>query len=122
MIELASDSGRIVLTSDRSLASRANAKGVMAILVSGKTDGARIEAAARGAAHMKTPLVRGDPLCSICNGELRKVPKEEIVGQVPPSVSRRHRLFFRCATCGHVYWRGSHWKKLIALARRLEGT
>ena len=122
MIEEASDSGRVILTSDRSLATRANAKGVAAILLTGRTDAERLGAAARGAVHLRTPMVRGDPLCSICNGELQKVPKGDIAGEVPPSVSARHRLFFRCTSCGHVYWRGSHWKKLMALARRLEGT
>ena len=122
MIELASDSGRVILTSDRSLASRANAKGVAAILVTGGSDGARIGAAARGAVHLRTPMVRGDPLCSVCNGRLQKVAKKEILGQVPPSVSARHRLFFRCMSCGHIYWRGSHWKKLMGLARQLGGT
>jgi len=120
LMELSRREGRIILTADRSLAARADAKGIRALLVTGNSDGKRIGALARGAAARGFILTRGDPLCSICGGPLRVVARDEISEKVPPSVRRRHRLFFRCSSCGQMYWRGSHWKKLISLARRLK--
>ena len=112
--------GRIVLTGDRALASGAGRKGVAAILVSGRSDGARLRVVAESARGMGVTLVRGEPLCSVCGGELRVVAREDVAGKVPASVEGRHRRFYVCASCGKLYGRGSHWKKLRSLARRLE--
>ena len=119
LVDLAAREGRTILTSDRSLAQRAGSKGVGALLVAGRNDRERSRALARGALAAGITLGPGDPLCSLCGGDLDSVPKLEIAGKVPPSVERRHRLFFRCRSCGQLYWRGSHWKKLMALKRQL---
>ncbi len=120
LLRLASESGRIVVTADRELASLARSRGVRAILVTGNGDGQRIRRMAEGARAQGIDLTRGDPLCSVCGGELLSVRKVEIAAIVPPSVVTRHRLFFRCSDCGQLYWRGSHWKRLMSLARNLE--
>ncbi|HEV2138764.1 MAG TPA: Mut7-C RNAse domain-containing protein [Nitrososphaerales archaeon] len=119
IITLALAQNRVILTSDRSLAATAPSKGIVAILVEGKNDGERISAISRAAAAAGTRLVRGDPLCSICGGNLFTLQRVDVLGEVPSSVILRHRLFYRCASCGKYYWRGSHWKKLRSLSRRL---
>lgn len=120
MLRVATLERRIIITSDRSLASRATARGLTAILVGGKSDGERVSSISRVARDSGIHLVRGSPLCSLCGGNLTALRKREVAGQVPPSVERRHRLFYRCIKCGHLYWRGSHWKKLRLIVRRLE--
>ena len=119
LIGMAASEGRVVLTSDRILASRASAKALRVILVSGESDGQRVRAIAQAAQDSGIPIVPGDPLCSLCGGGLDALRRGDVAGRVPPSVERRHRLFFRCRSCGHLYWRGSHWKKLRSLARQL---
>jgi uncharacterized protein with PIN domain len=119
LLECSIREGRIILTADRSLAARAEAKGITAILVTGTTDRERVGTIARRAAASGIDLVRGDSLCSLCGRELRPVGRDEI-SEVPPGVRRHHRLFFRCTSCGQLYWRGSHWKRLMSLARRLD--
>jgi uncharacterized protein len=120
LLALALSEGRVVLTSDRSLAARAGAKGVRALLVEGSNDRARIRGIVRSARLAGVTLQRGDSLCSNCGGELQAISRASALGMVPPAVGRRHRLFFRCLKCGQIYWRGSHWKKLMSLARLLK--
>ena len=120
LLEFATRGRRVVLTSDRSLAARAKASGVRAILVGGSNDRARINGIVRAARVAGIPLLAGESLCSVCDGELRPLPRAAALSLVPPSVGRRHRLFFRCSVCGQVYWRGSHWKRLMSLARLLK--
>ncbi len=120
MMKAARAQGRIILTSDRSLAASASSKGLGVILVAGNSDGERISVISRAAAASGTRLVRGEPLCSLCGGELLPLRKADVSRGVPPSVVVRHRLFYRCRSCGHLYWRGSHWKKLRSLSRRLK--
>jgi len=120
LLRLALGEGRIVLTADRSLAARADAKRIRAALLVGRSDKERLTSLAKWAKGGGVSLVRGPPLCSLCGGELRAIGRLEISGDVPPSVKRRHRLFFQCKSCGQIYWRGSHWKRLMSLARRLD--
>lgn len=120
IVTLARAQNRIILTSDRFLAASATSKGLGAILVGGKSDGERISALFRAAAASGTSLVRGDSLCSLCGGELATFRRIDVLGEAPPSVISHHRVFYRCKDCGHLYWRGSHWKKLRSLSRRLK--
>jgi len=120
LLERSVQEGRIILTADRSLAARAETRGIRTILVVGNSDRERVGSIAGWAAAGGIDLVRGDPLCSLCGGELLPVKKAEVSAEVPPALWRRHRLFFRCTSCEQLYWRGSHWKKLMSLARRLE--
>jgi len=120
LLRLSLRDDRIILTADRSLAARADSKGIRTLVLVGDSDRERLGSLVHGATAAGVSLVRGDPLCSLCGGELRRVKKNEISGEVPPSVRRRHRLFFQCESCGQIYWRGSHWKRLMSLARQLD--
>jgi uncharacterized protein with PIN domain len=120
IIRVAAKEGRIILTSDHSLAAMAAARKIDAILVHGNDDGSRISFLSSAAKRAGIQLVRGEPLCSLCGGELETMKRTDVRGLVPTSVEGSHRLFFRCKNCAQLYWRGSHWKKLRLLARRLE--
>ena len=122
LIRLATSEGRIILSSDRFLFDRARARDLAVLLISGRTEGERISSLRSGAINVGLPLARGEPRCSICNGNLERIPKAKVKGQVPPSVETHHRVFYRCQGCGKYYWRGSHWKKLRWLERRLRQT
>jgi len=117
---IAAEEDRIILTSDRELAGRSRPSGTWAILLKGSDDRQRVRALGQAFRDSGLSLARGEPLCSLCGGELETLTRKEVAGKVPPSVQRRHRSFYRCLSCGKYYWRGSHWKKLRSLARRLE--
>lgn len=59
----------------------------------------------RGAAR---PFTR----CLSCNGQLAAAPREAVIHRVPPDVQAHQSEFQRCAGCGKVYWRGSHYEHL----------
>lgn len=57
--------------------------------------------------------------CTGCNGELRVVPKAEVVDRVLPSTLQYYDEFRLCGTCGKVYWRGSHYEQMDAFIARV---
>jgi uncharacterized protein len=120
LVDLATQESRTILTSDRSLASRALGRGLHVILLTEKNDRMRVRQLAKAYRLSGMPLVRGDSLCSVCGSGLAKLGRRDVAGLVPPAVERGHRLFYRCTSCGQIYWRGSHWKKLRSLARQLK--
>ncbi len=46
--------------------------------------------------------------CSRCNTELETVAREDIVTRVPARIFSEQECFLRCASCGRIYWGGSH--------------
>ncbi len=115
---LARGEGRTILTSDRSLFEHARAAGTSALLVEGATDRARLASVMRQSGVGSPGIKKERPSrCAVCNGELRTVKKTEAASAgVPPRVLARHRLFFRCASCSRLFWRGGHWVRLRRLS------
>jgi len=109
--------GRVILTADKALADRARHGSAIALLISGRSDGRRLASLLVAAKLSGVGLSRGRPFCSLCDGVLRKVRRADVAGRVPLMVERRHRVFYRCTSCGQYYWKGSHWKKLRWLER-----
>ncbi len=111
---------RILVTADRALALHAEKVGLGVLPVSGRTDGERVAAMIAGAQNKGLLLVRGESLCSVCNGPLVRISRRVAEETLPKPLARKHRSFYRCLDCGKVYWRGSHWKKLRRLERLFE--
>ena len=55
--------------------------------------------------------------CMACGGELLPIPKHEVMGEAPPLAYKHCEKFWRCAGCGKLLWRGTHWDKIT---RRLD--
>ncbi len=51
--------------------------------------------------------------CTLCNGGIVRVEKNEVVSCVEPKVFEIYQEFFRCSACGHIYWRGSHVERIL---------
>jgi uncharacterized protein with PIN domain len=54
-------------------------------------------------------------LCLNCNVPLRPVAKEAVQDRVPPLVRALQDDFNTCEQCQRVFWKGSHWKRMMAL-------
>lgn len=119
LLELAAAEGRVLVTSDRALGKTAAARRIPSLAVAGGEEGSRLASLRRAAKAGGIRLLSGSPRCSICNGRLDRLMPYDVKGHVPATVAGRHRLFFRCTSCGRYYWRGGHWKKLRLLERRL---
>ena len=49
--------------------------------------------------------------CTVCNGELIPVDKNEVADRVPEGSFNRFDEFRLCRGCGRVYWEGSHMER-----------
>jgi uncharacterized protein with PIN domain len=52
--------------------------------------------------------------CAECNLPLESVDKESVRERVPPYVFQTQDRFRRCSQCERVYWRGTHWARIVA--------
>ncbi len=113
LMEKARGEGRILVTRDKELAARYPG----AVCVESDI----LEDQIREIAEI-LPLRVLDPLsrCSICNSDIVPVPAESVRHVVPAGVLDRHDEFWRCPTCGKVYWQGTHWDKMIERLNSLD--
>jgi hypothetical protein len=56
-----------------------------------------------------SPLTR----CLVCNEILDQVTRESVAHRVPPRSREECDRFWRCSGCGHVYWNGSHHRRMM---------
>jgi len=51
--------------------------------------------------------------CLVCNNILDKISKKEVKEKVPAKVYESHEKFFFCSKCDKIYWKGTHYNKMI---------
>jgi hypothetical protein len=109
LIAAAQAEDRLIITRDRALAGR---RGVRAVLIAAEGLDEQIVEARTALGGSPTPFTR----CGECGGELIELPRAAARDLVPPYVWQTQTQFSRCALCGRIYWKGTHWP---ALQRRL---
>lgn len=60
--------------------------------------------------------------CMECNLPLTRVDKAAVARLLPEVVAATYNDFSRCAGCGRVFWRGTHWERMTALAAEVLGS
>jgi len=53
--------------------------------------------------------------CIACNGKLEVVSKNMIIHLLEENTANYFNEFFQCSDCKHIYWKGSHYKKMVHL-------
>ncbi len=61
------------------------------------------------------------PRCTLCNGELAAVERSTVADVVPARSLIWAKDFYRCTRCGHVFWEGTHWRRIRAVRDLLAG-
>jgi uncharacterized protein with PIN domain len=56
--------------------------------------------------------------CRECNGEIEPLAGESLGPGVDPAIRGRFERFWRCRDCRRVYWRGSHYQRLLRRVRK----
>jgi uncharacterized protein with PIN domain/sulfur carrier protein ThiS len=57
--------------------------------------------------------------CLRCNTRLDPVDKESVAGRLPERTRQIHTQFLMCATCGRIYWKGSHYERMRRMIRQI---
>lgn len=98
---------RVLLTRDVELTRR---RGVRAILIESE----QVEEQVRQVFHMLHLTAReAFSRCAVCNCVLEDISKDDARGKVPPYVFHTQDRFRQCPQCARVYWRGTHWARIV---------
>jgi uncharacterized protein with PIN domain len=97
--------GRTLLTQDRALT---RVRSVPVVCVRGRDVADQL-------ASLALPLdkTRMFSRCTRCNTLVEPVAKETVRDLVPPVAFGLYSDFTRCPACGHVYWQGGHYERIL---------
>lgn len=115
LVERANAERRLLLTQDRGLLKR------RALWAGAYVRGTRPDDQLADVLGRFCPTLRPWTRCTACNGEVEEVGKDEVADAVEPGTLRTQDRFARCRTCGRVYWRGAHGRRLDRLVARFTG-
>jgi uncharacterized protein with PIN domain len=108
LIEQANGERRVLLTQDRGLLRR-HTLWLGAYVRGTRPDDQFADVLSRFAPPL-APWTR----CTACNGLLVPAAKADVAPQLEPGTRRTYESFSRCGSCGRVYWRGAHSRRLEA--------
>ena len=106
LIEQANTGQRVLLTKDRGLLRRR--KLWLGAYVRGDRPDEQLADVLERFAPPLAPWTR----CTACNGRLSPVSKADVEQLLPGGTRRTYQTFSRCGTCGRIYWRGAHSRRL----------
>jgi len=108
---IASSSGRVLLTRDKELSSR---KGIKAVRII--SDDIREQFKELG--DLLRSFGQDDRVtrCPLCNSALVAMELEQArrFSSIPPKVMEAQNVFYSCPGCRKVYWEGSHWARIAS--------
>lgn len=117
LLEYAKSKNLIFVTRDEALSKRCAKQGVECIFIRTTDIREQIERIIDAGAEIRFP---DEPRCAACNGELDKVSKEDIADELPPKVDSEK--YWKCRSCGKVFWEGGHWKNIMKLFESLKNS
>jgi len=59
-------------------------------------------------------LTRRPSRCMACGGWLRPISRQAAQPEAPPRSFAWCDEFFRCQRCAKLFWRGTHWRRIVA--------
>ncbi len=109
LIHQATEEARALLTQDRGLLRR------RALPFGAYVRGAEPDLQLRDVLDRFAPPLSPWTRCGDCNGMLLPAAKEQIEHGLQPGTRRTYDSFAQCQSCGRLYWRGAHARRLTAL-------
>ncbi|MHB9029267.1 MAG: Mut7-C RNAse domain-containing protein [Candidatus Latescibacterota bacterium] len=67
-----------------------------------------------------SPYIKPFTRCTVCNGIVEEAPPESVRDRLEPRTSLYYNEFYRCSSCGRIYWKGSHYPRLLELIHLAE--
>jgi hypothetical protein len=112
LVERANAERRLLLTQDRGLLKR------RALWAGAYVRGSHPDDQLADVLDRFAPPLRPWTRCTACNGEVEEVGKDEVAADLEPGTLRTQERFARCRSCGRVYWRGAHARRLDRIVER----
>lgn len=117
LLSRARGEGRVLLTCDIDLHRRARRRGIKSAFIRSNEVVKQLVDVSKHCGR-RIRIRPENSRCPMCNGLLREASRVDVEGEVPATVLAAQREFWRCSSCGKLYWQGTHWRTIVEMAER----
>lgn len=110
LVALAAEEDRVLLTRSANMPGSGNAR-ILRISSESAPTQLKEVIEAFGIKDQVKPFSR----CLVCNGRLTVIEKTAIIDLLEPNTARYFTEFWQCEACRRVYWKGSHYQRMLQL-------
>ncbi|KAF6243594.1 hypothetical protein C6988_02885 [Nitrosopumilus sp. b1] len=118
IILLAKQEGRVILTRDRALSSKATKEKIQSTVLESLIEVEQIIHIAKYYSIKKFSIDFDKIRCSLCNEKIASIKREDILKKIPIGVKSEEE-FWICKKCDKIYWKGTHIEKLVQYTKML---
>ena len=121
LAEMAKKDNRVVITKDSRLVQILKKHHIDTIEINTENEIEQIYQISLARKLEKFTIHGGSSRCTICNGELQSVEKNEIENKIPKGVLEINNEFWMCKDCKKLYWEGTHIRNLQKFVSIING-
>ena len=110
LLSISKKENRVLITRDKVLYQRALKKEMNAFFVDTIDPDKQIRCV------LKDEVVDKDKIlsrCIVCNSALTYIKREDVLDKVPEKVGKYQDKFWYCSKCDKIFWKGSHYDKML---------
>lgn len=115
----ARETGRILVTRDNQLYHQAKKKGLRTVLIKSEETTEQLREMVKS---LDLEIIPKNTKCPKCNGDLKPINKEEVIGLVPSESFKAFDDYWICTDCKSLYWKGSHWVQIQKTLQEIENS
>ena len=112
LLSIAKNENRVIITKDRGISNVCKKQNISTIDLSGTDETSQIVEICKKINLGRCEIDMKDIRCTVCNGMIKPIGKDEIVDKIPAKVAQNMQQFWICDSCDHVYWEGTHIRNL----------
>lgn len=117
LLELAKSEKRVLITRDTALHQQASKHGVKNVLVKSVNMVDNLTLLAKQF-NFDLKIDMELSRCPKCNGMLEAVSKNYVIDEIAEGTSVCYDEFWKCNSCGQIYWQGAHWNQIQSTLER----
>jgi len=110
LLEISKNENRILVTRDKTLNQVARRENIKTIEIKTIDIDEQINAVLGEIKVDKTKILSR---CILCNSKIEDIKKEDVKEKVPERVFENNKKFWFCKKCYKIYWKGSHYEKMM---------
>jgi len=110
LLQVAAKDNRVLITRDKQLLERGKKNHLHVIEIRSTDLDEQLRHVLRGIPISKIAVLTR---CSLCNTVLDTISKDIVKEKVPEKVFVHHDTFWFCPSCKKIYWKGSHYDKIV---------
>ncbi len=119
IIQLAKNENRILVTKDVPLSEKTKKEQIETVQITKEDEIEQFLQINEKANLGKCTVSGNNSRCSVCNGTLQFIEKNEVSDKVPLGVFENMNDFWKCTKCEKIYWEGTHIKNLQKFTEEL---